>query len=375
VHRVDSTASLLVGFLVACSAFAADPLVVGKPPEELDVRGEGGTGEGPREEPKTFAEARDLAKVYLNQWQKTIEKIKVGPTLKDEANIPKNEEEAKALCEKALFMFRLALELRDDESPLNEINVVRYYVCFLTYRKGNYYDAAVMGEFLARNYPESAGGKLCATIVMASYLQGYSASPIHQRGFDKQRLADVANYITRQWANQELADEAWGILLSVAVNESQLDKALEYLGKIAAESPRRGNLELKTGQALWAAYLDSARKEGTKRPTQEQLNELLAKARETLEDGVNRMRATIDAGTSDVGPTLASAALSLCKVYVESGENKKAVKLLNDPKIGPLTLVRLKHPATMHGNYINETYKFAPRAYMGIQRSTKPNRP
>ena len=36
---------------------------------------------------------------------------------------------------------------------------------------------------------------------------------------------------------------------------------------------------------------------------------------------------------------------------MECGENKKAVKLLNDPKIGPLTLVRRSTPRRMHGKY------------------------
>ncbi|HUY32693.1 MAG TPA: hypothetical protein VMV69_07905 [Pirellulales bacterium] len=330
-----------------------------------------GIDEGPRGEPTNFVEARDRGKDTLDQWQTKLAAIKMAPTLKDEANIPKYQEEAKELREKALFYFRLALELRDEETPLDDVNIVRYYLCFLSYTEGNYYDAAVMGEFLARNYPDSAGGKQCAKIALASYLAEYGASPVDQRGFDKQRMVDMADYITRRWANQEEADEAWGILMSVAANERQLDKALEYLGKVAPDSPRRGELELKAGQALWAAYLDSARKEGAERPTQEQLNEMVGKAKETLEKGVERMRAAVDAGTSDVGVTLASAALSLGQVDLESGANEKAVALLNDPKIGPMTLVVAKHPATQQGKFDVETYKLALRAYVGTQALDK----
>ena len=330
-----------------------------------------GIDEGPRGEPTNFVEARDRGKDALDQWQIKLANIKTAPTLKDEANIPKYQEEAKEWREKSLEYFRLALELRDEETPVDDVNIVRYYLCFLSYTDGNYYDAAVMGEFLAHNYPDSAGGKQCAKIAMASYLQGYSASPVDQRDFDKQRMVDIADFITRRWANQEEADEAWGILMSVAANERQLDKTLEYLGKVAPDSPRRGELELKAGQALWAAYLDSARKEDAERPTQEQLNEMVAKAKETLEKGVERMRAAVDAGTSDVGVTLASAALSLGQVYLESGDDEKAVALLNDPKIGPLPLVAAKHPATQQGKFDIETYKLALRAFVATQALDK----
>ncbi|HVC97387.1 MAG TPA: hypothetical protein VND64_27140, partial [Pirellulales bacterium] len=308
-----------------------------------------GIDEGPRGEPTNFVEARDRGKDALDKWQEKLASITTAPVLKDEANIPKYQEEAKEWREKSLEYFRLALELRDEETPVDDVNIVRYYLCFLSYKDGNYYDAAVMGEFLARNYPDSAGGKQCANIVMVSYLDSYKASPVGQRDFDKQRMVDIADYITHRWPNDVVADEAWGVLMSVAANERQLDKALEYLGKVAPDSPRRGELELKAGQALWAAYLDAARLEGADRPAQAQLDEMVAKAKQALHDGVERMRAAVDAGTSDVGVTLASAALSLDQVYLESGESEKAVQLLNDPKIGPLTLVAAKHPATQQG--------------------------
>ena len=168
-----------------------------------------------------------------------------------------------------------------------------------------------MGEFLARNYPESAGGKQCATIAMASYLQGYSASPVDQRDFDKQRMVDIANYITRRWANQEEADEAWGILLSVAANERQLDKTLEYLGKIAPDSPRRGESGAQ-GRAGPVGGLSRLGPQGRRRTADAGTAQRIGgQGPETLEKGSTGCGPPVDAGTSDVGPTLASAALSL----------------------------------------------------------------
>jgi type VI protein secretion system component VasF len=97
----------------------------------------GGGRPAAAEEPNTFAEARDRANEYLDQWQKVLANVKLAPTLNDEANLPKYRQEAKALREKALVTCRLASLLRDEDSPLDEVNIVRYYLCFLIYNAEN----------------------------------------------------------------------------------------------------------------------------------------------------------------------------------------------------------------------------------------------
>lgn len=322
-------------------------------------------------EPANFVEARDRGKDLLEQWQTKLQAIKMAPVTKEEANIPKYQQEAGELRAKALQYFRLAMELRDEETHIDDVNIVRYYLCFLAYNSGDYYDAAVLGEFLARNYPESSGGRQCAKIAMSAYQQGYLSPQAIEKEFDKQKMVDIADYITRRWAGQEEADEAWTTLMSIAVNEHQLDQASQYLDKIAADSPRRGNAELRLGQALWAAYLTSGRKEEADRPPQAELDAMVAKAKTTLEDGIKRMRVAVDSGADVVSTTLAAAVLSLGQIYVDSGQAEKAVELLNDPKIGPLPLVAAGHPATKQGKYDIETYKLALRAYVATEALDK----
>src|SRR6185312_7214706 len=297
--------------------------------------------------------------------------IKLAPVMKDEANLPKYQQEAEELKSKTLQYFDLALELRDDETPIDEINVVRYYLCFLAYNSGQYYDAAVLGEFLAKNYPDSSGGRQCAKIALSAYLQGYSSPRAIEKEFDQQKMLEIADYITRRWAGQEEADEAWTVLMTVAIGEHELDKAIGYLDKIAPDSPRRGNAELKAGQALWGEYLSAGHKEESERLPQAELDALAAKAKTTLEDGIKRMRVDVDSGAAPVSTTLAAAVLSLGQIYVDIGQPEKAIELLNDPKIGPLTLVAADHAATSQGKFGIETYKLALRAYVATQALDK----
>ncbi|HEV3006836.1 MAG TPA: hypothetical protein VGX78_20365, partial [Pirellulales bacterium] len=320
----------------------------------------------PRAEPASFAQARDRGKEYLEQWQAKLAAKNRAATLKDDANAAAYADEAQVLAEKSFDDFRLALRLRDPQTPLDDVNVVRYYLSVLSYSTARYYDAAVLGEFLARNYPDGAGGRPGAKIAVASYYQAYRALPPGQGGFEKQRLVELAGAIARRWPKEAETDEAWGLLMSIALGEGHFDELLEYLDKVAPDSPRRGELELKAGQAFWAAYLESVRKGEAQRPEAEQRDEHAAKARELLAQGIEHLRTAVDAGTAAIGGTLALAALTLGQIYVEAGKNEQAVALFDDPKIGPLTLVRTKHPAARQfANYDAEALMLALRAYVG----------
>src|SRR5205823_9323334 len=100
--------------------------------------------------------------------------------------------------------------------------------------------------------------------------------------------------------------------------------------------------------------------EGADLPAQKrELEELESKARQTLVDGVERMRKS-----GETSKVLATAVLSLAQIYVDTSEAEKAVALLEDPKIGVLTLVKNNDSAATDEGVPEETYKTALRAYI-----------
>jgi flagellin-specific chaperone FliS len=333
----------------------------------------GTEGGGEQKEPANFTEALDRAKELLDKWQDRLNAVRIAAEMKDEANVPKYESEAAELRDQSLHYFQLALELRDDDTPLDSVNIVRYYLCFLDYQAGNYYDAGVLGEFVARNYPKSQGGRQCAKIAMASYLQTYEAARKGQMNndFDRDKMIEIADFITAAWPGGQEADDAWSILLQLAVGEGDLDKALGYLDKIPSDSPRRGDADLKAGQALWAAYLTAIRRAQPDQPPQAELQKMFQTARRLLDDGLKRTREPVDTGAAPVSLTMAAAALSLAQIDVEAGEAAKAIDLLNDAKIGPLALVAADDPVTKQGKFAVETNKLALRAYVANQALDK----
>jgi tetratricopeptide (TPR) repeat protein len=401
---------------------------------------------GQTTEPKNFMEAKQAGKDALETMQTASVAIQSLPDrIKKETDEAVKAEYEKQLADaqqamqtapnQALAYFQLALKLADADTPIEDINVVQYFLCYLYYIQNQFYDSAVMGEFIAQRYPESGGARQSAKIAMACYLRLYreiqdgakalftqldvdadgivSSAELEKAsdgqravlvpavsaddgsidrnaflsamtGFETNRIVGVADYITRTWPDQPEAVEALNTLIPFMIREGKLSEAQQYLLKIPADSAARGEAELKTGQAMWGAYLrgmfdvrkldanidkwqtegapdgvDLAAERDNLIAERKRLDDIKDRAQTTLSDGIGRMR---DTGTIDA--TMATAVLSLGQIYVDTDQADKAIALLEDEKVGALTLVNGKHAATSKEGFAAETYKTALRAYI-----------
>lgn len=331
----------------------------------------GAEGEIENKEPTNFAEARDLGREMLDRVQEKQNQIAQAGLMRDEANVSKYKAELAELRKQTLVYLRKAIELRDENTPIDDINTVRQLQAILDFQVEHYYEAAVLAEFVARHYSSSPVGRSCAAIAMAAY-QANARKPMGaQKDFDKQKMIELAELITRNWPGQKEADDAWSVLMHAALIDGDLAKAREYLEKIPASSPRRGDSELRLGQELWRSYTIASRKPAEERPPQADLDNMAATARQTLDDGVKRMSVALEAEGGEVNATLAGAALSLASIYLEAGQAPLAVELLNNEKIGPVSLAKANHPATQSQggrfNYRIEAYKLALRAAVATE--------
>ncbi|HUT93568.1 MAG TPA: hypothetical protein VMY37_29155 [Thermoguttaceae bacterium] len=326
-------------------------------------------GEVDTGEPKTFVDAKDQGDFAWGTMVVASGKTQDAKTAEEKKKSTAQMNQAR---DEAFQYYRLALGLRTDETPVAEVNVVRLYLAYLYFMNEDFYRAAVMGEFVATHYPQSMGAQRAAEIAIKAYRTLYTLSPKRkeERTFETRRMTQIAKFITTRWAGQPQANEAWMMLLDTAVDNRDLDTAQQCLANIDPESPRRAEAELRTGQALWASYVQESNKPEEERPEQAKLDELITKAQQTLEQGIARMRKSVDQGGA-VDYTLAYSVLSLAQIYIGAGQSEKAVKWLDDPKIGPMTLVAAKHPATDKENFRVETYKAALRAYVGAQELDK----
>ena len=314
-----------------------------------------GGGEIKVEPPKNYDEARDRARLAWDRLQE--------PNLK-------TEEETQLRAE-ALHNFRFALTHAPADAKIEDLCIIRYCVAYLYWVTEEYYDAAVLGEYLARRYPDRPEAQQGAKIAMAAYAKLYSElAPDEDRKFENNRMTGIAQFITQRWPDSPLAAEAWMMLIRVAVSNRDLVKTVEYLAHVPLDSPRRGETELLTGQTLWGAYLDASRLPEIDRPSQAEMAKIFAQAQTTLQDGVGRSRKAVDAG-GEVAYPLVAGVLSLAQTCLETGQADKAITWLDDPKIGPHTLVMAKKPVVDRATFRVETLKATLRAYVAAQRLDK----
>ena len=333
-------------------------------------------GEVDTGEPETFAEAKDRADFSWGTMAIAFGNLEQAKTPEDQKKFTAEMNQAR---DEALKYYHMALGLKTDETPLPQVNVIRSYLSQLYWFSEDFYRAAVVGEFLARRYPQEVGSSSAAEIAVKAYRRLYLLSPgrKEERTFETQKMTEMASLVTARWGGERVADEAWMMLLDTAVDNRDLGKAEECLAKMAPDSPRRAQAELRLGQALWAVYVQESNKPEEERPPQAKLDEMITKAQQALEQGIAQMRKSVDEG-GGVDYALVFSVLSVAQIYIGAGKSEEAVKWLDDPKIGPMALVAADHPATKNKeekkkeeNFRIETYKAALRAYVGAQQLDK----
>ena len=302
-------------------------------------------------EPETFEDARDAGKDALDRLQAED----IAP-----------EDRRKAIRE-ARDYFRQALALADDETEETDRNIVLYYLTYVNWLGEDYYRTGVIGEHMAEKYPNGVASRQGAKIAMAAYAKILENGSPAENQFEIDRMIDIATKITKLWPDSPDAGDAWMALVRNAVKAKDYAKAREFMQRIPETSPQRGEAELLVGRSLWSQYVMSVRLDEDERPSQAELDALVNEAKAVLESGVDRMKKAVEAGGKISYPLLAST-LSLAQIYINQRETEKALALLEDEQVGPLTMIAADHPATEQEAFRTEAFKAGLRAYVGSQQ-------
>jgi hypothetical protein len=327
----------------------------------VTMRGDKESKDG-RDPKATFADMYDAGKQALERMEEAALASRLAEEKGEKASLPalaKQRQENKLVARELLSQ---AVNLSDSKTNLEDLNSARYYLCFLAWDAGDYYDAAVLGEFLASRYADSPRGKQGAQIALAAYVRLFADPKSTEKEFSAAQIARMADLIFQKWPGQEEADDAALTLVNFAISQGNFEKASEYLQKISANSPRRGLAELRAAQALWSAYVRGVQAPAESRPPQEKLDALKKQAQDLLNQGLSRLE---KAETLD--PAVVGGVFTLAQILLESGQSDKAIAWLEHEKLGPLTLLKAKSPVANREAFAIETYKLALRAYIAVE--------
>jgi tetratricopeptide (TPR) repeat protein len=324
-----------------------------------------GKGEEPRkDQPRDFKGAYEAGKEAMASVNAATMALPSAEKNNPSA-VPDLQSQASDAKEEARRNFRLALGSVDDKTDKDQLNEVRYFLCWLYWDNEQYFEAAALGEFLARRYPDHPSAEAAAKLALASYDRLYRAvgQPTDVQPpdteFEARHMAKIAEFITRRWPGSSAAESATRILVSYAIRNDRIDDAKALLAQVAPSA--RPALELQLGNAMWGRYLELSQAEAATRPDDAKLHALRADALALLQDGFAEARKS---GT--VTESSATSALYLAQSLLADGKFAEAIELLEDPKSGPLSLVISGNMARQRPEFGVEVYKAALRADLSI---------
>ncbi len=349
-------------------------------------------------EPKTFEEAvtagRELITKANTQQQIVIAKLKKDlAATQDDATkqeltrqIEAEEKSVQADFAQAKPYFQEALRLSDRDTPQDEINNVQYYLAFLAFQEGKYWQTFARATFIAEHYPNSPSAPSCSKMALASAHRLFESAPPEKRSFELSLFKRATDFVARQWPNSEEAGQAQLALVGLQLQQAsskeipwQQQKALvddteSIISKMGDEDAAKADAQLKVGQTYWSLF---SRGKALRRaagadasdakdvPTEKELTSLKEKAESILAAGVNGFQG------DEADYTYVVGAISLAQVYTDIGKPNKAVELLEKPKLGLISLVEADNQAATIPAVRQFIYKAAVRAYISALATTK----
>ena len=312
-------------------------------------------------DPKTFDEAFVAGKSAIDLWNSSNLAAKLARENNPEA-VEELQEQAAESRREALRLFELAVGLADRQTPLDQLNNVRYFLSILYWEDKRVHEAAVLSEFLATRYPESEYGAGAAKVALAAYetlaIEAQAAKPATAgdgQSYEAAKLAQLAELVAARWPDSPEASSAVSSLIQTALRENRLADAEALLERLPAEG--RGAAQLSLGAGLWTQYLRATA--GKRDAPGEEAIALRDKSGAMLNEGFAAMR---ERGT----PNTASAvgALYLVQFLLANGDADQAIDVLENENAGPLALVESGSDVTAKPEFVLETYKAALRAYL-----------
>ena len=318
-----------------------------------------GSGDAEEAEPTTFDASFDAGKVAIE----TMGPLKLAVKLARQNNrdaVETMQQEITQQRHAAFRHFRRTVRLASDTSDAKKVVAAQSYLAYLNYEIQRYFDAAVLSEFVARNYADSASGRQAGQIALAAYQKLYFSPDNEDRDFESRRIMSVARYVIEQWPEGEEEATALRVLVDFALRAGDLDAARTYAAKLSPD--RRAASLFQIGMAEWAQYVNAVRLEEAQRPGQAELSAMKARAQSSLAEGITQLRQG-----EEITPAVATAALYLAQIYLDTSQYEKAVAQLEDERFGSLSLIAKAHPAVASDLFVEEAYKAALRAYVSVQ--------
>lgn len=325
-------------------------------------------------EPDTFASAFVFGQELVDDIKKVQTDLDTArQQKKPKAEIAKLQQDLDTRQQEALHMLELAVKLAGKNDDARSVNQARFLLAYVNLLTGRFYEAAILGEYVARivDPDNETMGLEAAYLALAGYVRAYNAAPKDQKDADLGFMIAAANLLTSRWPQSDRANDARMILGTSYSQMKRPAEAAKWFGEILDSDPQYPKAQVEAGQAYWAAYLNAVVSNEADAPNPEQLKEWQAAAEKHLRNGIAKLLRTIPKeGTAP--PELIAAKFSLAQILVNSGQDKAALELLTQEPHSVMKAVTVadesKRPAkgVQGRQFASEAYKLLLRTYIGV---------
>lgn len=310
---------------------------------------------------KTFEDARAAGQSAFDMMKSAQLAAKLAKENNPSA-VAELEQSAVANAAAAQSAFETALDLVDSQTATEDINAVRYYLCWMFWDQGRLQEAAILGQHLAERFPNSTYQSGAAKVALAAYEKLYNESLDNRESasnaYLSQQLANLARAVAQRSPDSPEASAAVNLLMKIALADNRIEDAQALLEKLPAGN--RAAAQLALGTSLWSQYL--AASSATESAPSAAIVNLRKQASGLLEQGFKGQAKAGEPSASSLVGILYYASLKLSE-----GEAEEALNVLEDKTVGPLTLIEEGSAAAKRAKFVEEVYKVALRAALTTQ--------
>jgi hypothetical protein len=201
-----------------------------------------------------------------------------------------------------------------------KFNRARYFLAFVDYSDGRYYESFLLADHLARRYPQGGLSPKATEIGMAALTMAYNTFDKVDRLSDLDRLVTLAEYTAATWPDTEQGDMARNTLGEIAMGRGEYATAAERYEAVRPDSSRHLDAQVKAGDAHWR-LAQQLREQG-------KAAEADAQAKLALERIEGALKARDAASVPANDPGRITNANALAEIHRASGRPAEAIKVL-----------------------------------------------
>lgn len=306
--------------------------------------------------PESFDDALEKATNILNLTSDLEEALKLVQDQGDTPDTKKQVEDIQKQIDDSysigVQILRAGLAMVTRETSVESVNQARQILAYFLYQSKRHRETIVVGNFLARNAPGTELGLKGGLMALTSMQMLLAEVPDDENDGLIRQLESLGDFLATTWPDDPNAAAAQGLQIRLLLKKDDFDGAQQLIDDMGAGS-ERASFKRLLGQLFWNQSIVARSTE----KDEEKSNALVERAKKNLQSGLDEIEGNL------IEVEGMQAATVLAKIHLLQDDSAAALKVLDDPKYGPLQWATKLDPPS--DTFIGELYSTELKALVG----------